>query len=121
MHAQTFIFIGHRMHTTKKNHSYDCHFRVAMLQDEEKELLLELARIRKEREQEAAKKAAEDEKSKQLALQEEVMHGNPLHARAQADFQVGLFTELAPLNGLIVCKWIFLSVEVICTGKKAVG
>jgi len=50
MHAQTFIFIGHRMHTTKKNHSYDCHFRVAMLQDEEKELLLELARIRKERE-----------------------------------------------------------------------
>ncbi|DBA81707.1 hypothetical protein WJX77_011335 [Trebouxia sp. C0004] len=57
-------------------------------EDEEKELLLELARIRKEREQEAAKKAAEDEKSKQLALQEEVMHGNPLHARAQPDFQV---------------------------------
>ena len=71
-------------------------------------MLLELARIRKEREQEAAKKAAEDERSKQLALQEEVMHGNPLHARAQPDFQVGLFTELAPLNGLIVCKGIYV-------------
>ena len=84
------------------------HYCVAALQDEEKELLLELARIRKEREQEAAKKAAEDERSQQLALQEEVMHGNPLHARAQPDFQVGLFTELAPLNGLIVCKGIYV-------------
>ncbi len=58
------------------------------LQDDERELLEELARIRKEREQEAAKKAAEEEKSKQLAMQEEVMHGNPL-SRTQPDFQVG--------------------------------
>ena len=57
-------------------------------QDEEAELLAELARIRKEREQEAAKKAAEAEKSRQQALQEEVIHGNPLYRQAQADFQV---------------------------------
>ena len=58
-------------------------------QDEEAELLAELARIRKEREQEAAKKEAEAEKSRQQALQEEVIHGNPLYRQAQADFQVG--------------------------------
>lgn len=57
-------------------------------EDEEAELLAELARIRKEREQEAAKKVAEAEKSKQQALQEEVIHGNPLYRQAQADFQV---------------------------------
>ena len=51
-------------------------------------MLAELARIRKEREHEAAKKAAEEEKTKQLAMQEEVMHGNPLAFRAQPDFQV---------------------------------
>ena len=58
-------------------------------QDEEAELLAELARIRKEREQEAVKKEAEAEKSRQQALQEEVIHGNPLYRQAQADFQVG--------------------------------
>ena len=63
------------------------------MQDEERELLEELARIRKEREAEAAKKAAEEERSKQLAMQEEVIHGNPLsNFRAgQPDFQVSLF------------------------------
>ena len=71
------IRICHNVHATLK-----------ALQDEEAELLAELARIRKEREQEAAKKAAEAEKSRQQALQEEVIHGNPLYRQAQADFQV---------------------------------
>lgn len=59
-------------------------------EDEERELLQELARIRKEREVEAAKKAAEEERSKQLAMQEEVVHGNPLSSfrAGQPDFQV---------------------------------
>lgn len=64
------------------------HITIVAVQDEEAELLAELARIRKEREQEAAKKAAEAEKSRQQALQEEVIHGNPLYRQAQADFQV---------------------------------
>ena len=59
-----------------------------LMQDEEAALLEELSRIRKERQQEAAKKEAEEEKSRQQALQEEVIHGNPLYRQAQADFQV---------------------------------
>lgn len=57
-------------------------------EDDEAELLAELARIRKEREQEAAKKAADEALQKQAALQEEVIHGNPLFPRGQPDFQV---------------------------------
>lgn len=62
----------------------------SVIQDDEAELLAELARIRKEREQEAAKKAAEEATQKQAALQEEVIHGNPLFPRGQPDFQVCL-------------------------------
>lgn len=61
-----------------------------VVQDDEAELLAELARIRKEREQEAAKKASEEATQKQAALQEEVIHGNPLFPRGQPDFQVCL-------------------------------
>lgn len=62
--------------------------RWTVVQDDEAELLAELARIRKEREQEAAKKAADEALQKQAALQEEVIHGNPLFPRGQPDFQV---------------------------------
>ena len=64
--------------------------RWSLVQDDEAELLAELARIRKEREQEAAKKAADEALQKQAALQEEVIHGNPLFPRGQPDFQVCL-------------------------------
>lgn len=63
---------------------------MSVVQDDEAELLAELARIRKEREQEAAKKAADEAMQKQATLQEEVIHGNPLFPRGQPDFQVRL-------------------------------
>ncbi len=60
------------------------------MQDEEAELLAELARIKKEREQEAAKKAAEEAAVAQSSLQQELVRGNPLIAGKFAggnDFQ----------------------------------
>lgn len=60
-------------------------------QDEEAELLAELARIKKEREQEAAKQAAQEAAAAASTLQAELTRGNPLIASKfdkSADFQV---------------------------------
>ena len=66
-------------------------------QDEEAELLAELARIKKEREQEAAKQAAEEAAAAQSSLQQELVRGNPLIAGKFAggnDFQVCVVWKL---------------------------
>ena len=58
---------------------------------EEAELLAELARIKREREQEAARAAAEEAAAAQSSLQQELVKGNPLIAGklgGGADFQV---------------------------------
>jgi len=49
-----------------------------LFQDEEAELLAELERIRQERVEEAARKAAEDAEKAEQQFKSEVMHGNPL-------------------------------------------
>ena len=51
---------------------------VLSAQDEEAELLAELDRIRQERAEAAAQKAAEEAAEAEKALQSEVLHGNPL-------------------------------------------
>ncbi len=62
-------------------------------QDEEAELLAELARIKKEREEEAAKRVAEEAAVAASNLQEELIRGNPLIVGKfdgkASDFQVG--------------------------------
>lgn len=49
-----------------------------LVQDDEAALMAELARIKKERAEEAARKAAEEAKVRQTQLQAEVAGGNPL-------------------------------------------
>jgi hypothetical protein len=61
------------------------------MQDEEAELLAELERIKKEREEVASKRAAEEASAAASSLQEELIRGNPLiigKFDKSADFQV---------------------------------
>lgn len=60
---------------------------VCPCQDDEAALLAELARIRKERAEEAQRKAAQEAAERQEALQQEVATGNPL-LNQPVDFQV---------------------------------
>ena len=77
-------------------------------QDDEAALMAELARIRKERAEEAQRKAAQEAAERQEALQQEVATGNPL-LNQSIDFQVGLlaWTECCILpdqSPILACK-----------------
>lgn len=87
-------------------------------QDDEAALMAELARIRKERAEEAQKQAAQEAAQRQEALQQEVATGNPL-LNQPVDFQVCRTGFADPASHLLgIAPLCHESHGVLCDGHR---